>query len=79
MRAEQSDKDGDPFPHLKYYFQTVAMAELGKSAEQAKEFGYLRSADTVVMHRFELLHVAKAQALALAEAALPRITRPLIP
>ncbi|WP_297326020.1 3-hydroxyacyl-CoA dehydrogenase/enoyl-CoA hydratase family protein [Nitrosomonas sp.] len=68
MRAAQNAKDGDPFPQLKYYFQTVAMAELAKSAEQAKELGYLRLADTVVMHRFELLHVAKAQALALAEA-----------
>ncbi|WP_374567205.1 3-hydroxyacyl-CoA dehydrogenase/enoyl-CoA hydratase family protein [Nitrosomonas sp.] len=68
MRAAQSARDGDPFPHLKYYFQTVAMAELAKSAEQAKELGYLRFADTVVMHRFELLHAAKAQASALAEA-----------
>ncbi len=68
MRAAQTAKDGDPFPQLKYYFQTVAMAELAKSAEQAKELGYLRPADTVVMHRFELLHVAKAQALALAES-----------
>jgi len=68
MRAAQNAKDGDPFPQLKHYFQTVAMAELGKSAEQAKELGYLRRADMVVMHRFELLHVAKAQALALAEA-----------
>lgn len=68
MRAAQAAKDGDPFPQLKYYFQTVAMAELAKSAEQAKELGYLCLSDTVVMHRFELLHVAKAQALALAEA-----------
>lgn len=68
MRAAQSAKDGDPFPHLKYYFQTVAMAELAKSAEQAKEFGYLRFSDTVIMHRFELLHTAKAQASAMAEA-----------
>lgn len=68
MRSAQNAKDGDPFPQLKHYFQTVAMAELAKSAEQAKELGYLRLADTVVMHRFELLHVAKAQALALAEA-----------
>ncbi len=68
LRAARNAKDGDPFPQLKYYFQTVAMAELAKSAEQAKELGYLRLADMVVMHRFELLHVAKAQALALAEA-----------
>lgn len=68
MRAAQNAKDGDPFPSLKHYFQTVAMAELAKSAEQAKDLGYLRHADTVVMNRFELLYVAKAQALALAES-----------
>ncbi|PSJ18945.1 3-hydroxyacyl-CoA dehydrogenase/enoyl-CoA hydratase family protein [Nitrosomonas supralitoralis] len=67
VRAAHYAKDGDPFPSLKYYFQTVAMAELARSAEQAKELGYLRLADTVVMNRFELLHVAKAQAIALAE------------
>jgi 3-hydroxyacyl-CoA dehydrogenase len=68
LRASQDAKDGDPFPILKNYFQNVAMAQLGKSAEQAKELGYLRRADQIVMNRFELLYVAKAQALALAEA-----------
>ncbi len=68
LRAAQNALDGDPFPQLKHYFETVVMAELAKSAEQAKELGYLRHADHVVMHRFELLYVAKAQALALAEA-----------
>ncbi len=68
LRAAREAKDGDPFPLLKNYFQTVATAQLAKSAEQAKELGYLRAADVVVMNRFELLHAAKAQALALAEA-----------
>jgi 3-hydroxyacyl-CoA dehydrogenase len=68
LRASQEAKEGDPFPLLKNYFQSVATAKLGKSAEQAKEMGYLRQADTVVMNRFELLYVAKAQAIALAEA-----------
>src|SRR5690606_35516112 len=45
-----------------------AMAKLAKSAEQAKDLSYLTPADTIVMNRVELLHVAKAQALALAEA-----------
>ncbi|WP_371116120.1 3-hydroxyacyl-CoA dehydrogenase/enoyl-CoA hydratase family protein [Nitrosomonas sp. Nm166] len=76
LRAAQNAKDGDPFPQLKYYFQTVAMAELAKSADQAKELGYLRLADTVVMHRFELLYVAKAQALALAETGYRPPLRP---
>ncbi len=69
LRAAQNARDGDPFPLLKNYFQTVAMAELAKSAEHAKELGYLRAADQMVMNRFELLHVAKAQALALAESS----------
>ena len=68
LRAAQNAKDGDPFPQIKDYFQTVAMAQLAKSAEQAKALGYLRPTDLVVMNRFELLHIAKAQALALAEA-----------
>lgn len=68
LRAAREAKDGDPFPLLKNYFQTVATAQMAKSAEQAKELGYLRPADLVVMNRFELLHAAKAQAVALAEA-----------
>ena len=44
------------------------MAEVARSAEHAKELGYLRPADTIVMNRYELLHVAKAQLRALAEA-----------
>lgn len=76
MRAASHAIDGDPFPYLKHYFETVAMAKLAKSAQQAKELGYLLSADQVVMHRFELLHVAKAQALALAEAGYRPPLRP---
>lgn len=67
LRAAQKAKDGDPFPLLKGYYETVAKAQMAKSAEQAKALGYLRSADTVVMNRFELLYIAKAQARALAE------------
>jgi 3-hydroxyacyl-CoA dehydrogenase len=68
LRASQEAKDGDPFPVLKNYFQSVATAQLPKSAEQAKELGYLRRGDQIVMNRFELLYIAKAQALAMAEA-----------
>ena len=68
LRAARNAINGDPFPLLKNYFQSLAAAQLSKSAEQAKELGYLRPADTIVMNRFELLYVAKAQALALAES-----------
>jgi 3-hydroxyacyl-CoA dehydrogenase len=53
---------------LQTYFQSAAMGQVGKSAEQARELGYLRPADRIVMNRFELLHVAKSEAIALSEA-----------
>ncbi len=68
LRAARNAIDDDPFPQLKHYFQTVAMAQLAKSAEKAKELGYLLPADPIIMNRFELLHAAKIQALALAES-----------
>ncbi|CAE6507605.1 3-hydroxyacyl-CoA dehydrogenase [Nitrosomonas nitrosa] len=80
LRAARNAIDNDPFPQLKHTFQTVAMAQLAKSAEQAKELGYLREADPVIMNRFELLHAAKVQALALAESGYrPPLTPRAIP
>lgn len=76
LRAARNAIDNDPFLYLKHYFQTVAMAQLSKSAEQARELHYLKSADVIVMNRLELLHVAKAQALALAEAGYRPPLRP---
>lgn len=60
--------DGDVFAELKHPFQTVAMAKVAASAFEAKELGLLRPQDTVVFNPYELLHVAKRQALALAES-----------
>jgi hypothetical protein len=68
LRAAQEAKGGDAFPFLRRYFEAVAMAQVGRSAEHAREIGYLRPSDRVVMNRFELLAVAKAEARAMAEA-----------
>lgn len=68
LRAAEEAKGGDLMPFLRVYFQNIGMAEVAKSAEQAKQMGYLRACDQVVMNTFELLYVAKASALALAEA-----------
>ena len=59
---------GDVFAELKKVFETVAMAKVSASALEAKELGLLRADDVVVFNAFELLHVAKAQARALAES-----------
>ena len=59
----------DLFPFLRTYFQNVAMATVSKSALEARELGYLRAADPVLIHPHELLHVALGQARTLADAA----------
>jgi 3-hydroxyacyl-CoA dehydrogenase len=68
VRAAQDAKGGDIFPFLRHYFQNVAMAEVARSAEQAREMSYLKPGDRIVMNRLELLHVAKSEVIALAEA-----------
>src|SRR4029453_14788005 len=50
------------------YFQTVATATVAKSALEARALGFLRPADVVIQNAYEVLHVAIAQARALAEA-----------
>jgi 3-hydroxyacyl-CoA dehydrogenase len=74
LRAAAESKRGssggqlDQFPFLRTYFQAVATATVSKSALDAREIGYLRAGDVVVMHSQEVLHVALAQARALADA-----------
>jgi 3-hydroxyacyl-CoA dehydrogenase len=68
MRAAADAKGGDAFAFLKNYFQNVATAQVGKSAEHSRELGFLRPSDRIVMNRFELLHAAKAELDAMAEA-----------
>ncbi|MCC6534613.1 MAG: 3-hydroxyacyl-CoA dehydrogenase [Burkholderiales bacterium] len=76
MRAAHEARGADLFPFVRRYFEVIAKAEVARSAEQAKEFGYLRAADPIVMNRFELLTVAKAQARALAESGYRPPLRP---
>ncbi|MBU1775341.1 MAG: 3-hydroxyacyl-CoA dehydrogenase/enoyl-CoA hydratase family protein [Gammaproteobacteria bacterium] len=64
-----SDNRVDIFPFVRRYFQNIAMGEVAKSAEMAREMGYLRRSDRIVMNRFELLHIAKEEAKALNATA----------
>ncbi|HET6633382.1 MAG TPA: 3-hydroxyacyl-CoA dehydrogenase/enoyl-CoA hydratase family protein [Rhodanobacteraceae bacterium] len=66
-RAAQSPV-GDAFDNIKRPFETTAMAKVSTSALEAKALGLLRPSDVVVFNAHELLHVAKAQAVALAES-----------
>jgi 3-hydroxyacyl-CoA dehydrogenase len=64
-----NDNRIDVFPYLRRYFQNIAMGEVSKSAELAREMGYLRPSDRIVLNRFELLHIAKEEARALNATA----------
>ena len=64
-----SDNRVDVFPYLRKYFQQIAMGEVAKSAELARDMGYLKASDRIVLNRFELLHVAKEEAKALTATA----------
>lgn len=68
VRASQAaGPNGDVFAELKRVFETVAMAKASASAVEAKELGLMRAGDRVVFNAFELLHVARHEAAALAE------------
>jgi 3-hydroxyacyl-CoA dehydrogenase len=68
VRASQAaGPGGDVFAQLKPLFENVAMAKVSASGIEAKEMGLLRKDDIVAFNAYELLHIAKQQALALAE------------
>ncbi|NUS37742.1 MAG: 3-hydroxyacyl-CoA dehydrogenase/enoyl-CoA hydratase family protein [Lysobacter sp.] len=65
--SDAAGPGGDVFVHLKTAFESVAMAKVSTSAMEAKDLDLARPGDPIVFNPFELLHVAKAQARALAE------------
>jgi 3-hydroxyacyl-CoA dehydrogenase len=60
-----------PMPAVIKTFETIGMASIAKSAQQAKDMLFLRDSDGVTMNRDRLLADAKTRALALAEAYAP--------
>src|SRR5580765_5891919 len=59
-------KDADPFPFVKRAFETIALAKVATSAEEARDFGFLREEDSISMNADRLIADAKKQMLALA-------------
>ena len=58
--------DADPFPFVKHAFETIAMAKVATSAEEARRFGFLSEDDTISMNSDRLIADAKQEVLALA-------------
>ncbi len=58
--------DADPFPFVKRAFETIALAKVATSAEEARALGFLADHDTVSMNSDRLIADAKKEVLALA-------------
>lgn len=68
-RAMQCAKgEADPIPFLREAFKILGMAQVSDSAARAKEMGFLRSSDVIVMNRDLLIKRAKNEALNLVNA-----------
>ena len=68
LRAADDAKGGDVFPGIARIFEQIAMGKVSASALEARNMGYLRPSDPIIMHPQELLYVAKQQAHALYES-----------
>lgn len=67
LRAQQWTHAGDAFALLQKFYQNIAMGKVAGSAHEAREMGYLRPTDTIIMNSHETLHVAIEQAKAISE------------
>jgi len=59
------DPKADLQPFVNKAFETIAMAKVSTSAEEARELGFLRRGDAISMNRDHLLYDAKQSVLAL--------------
>lgn len=58
--------DADPFPFVKRAFETIALAKVATSAEEARALGFLSADDTLSMNADRLIADAKKEVLALS-------------
>ena len=58
--------DADPFPFVKRAFETIALAKVATSAEEARGYGFLSADDTISMNSDRLIADAKKEVLSLA-------------
>jgi len=62
----QGMDDADPFPFVKRAFETIALAKVATSAEEARRYNFLRDEDSITMNQDRLIADAKQEVLALA-------------
>ncbi|HEX9035831.1 MAG TPA: 3-hydroxyacyl-CoA dehydrogenase/enoyl-CoA hydratase family protein [Ktedonobacterales bacterium] len=66
--AQKVTHEGGPFAPARHAFEIVAIATVATSAEDARQYGFLKKSDAVTLDRERLLEDAKADAIGLAEA-----------
>ncbi len=66
--AQKVTHEGGPFAPARHAFEIIAVATVATSAEDARQYGFLKKTDGVTLDRERLLEDAKADAIALAEA-----------
>jgi 3-hydroxyacyl-CoA dehydrogenase len=60
--------NADPFPAVQRAFETIGLAKVATSAEEARSLGFLRESDSVSFNRDHLTYDAKQLALGLLRA-----------
>lgn len=78
MQQLIEDEQVDPMPYIKETFKTIGMANVSDGAPKARELGYLRDSDSIIMHRDLLIANAKAEARRMAEAGYHPPEKPQI-
>ncbi|MGK7370288.1 MAG: 3-hydroxyacyl-CoA dehydrogenase family protein, partial [Candidatus Halalkalibacterium sp. M3_1C_030] len=72
------DEQVDPIPNIKEIFKTIGMAKVSESAQKARNFGYLKDSDVIVMNRDLLITAAKEEARTLADVGYQPPAKPKI-
>ncbi len=79
LRAANDAKGNDLLQFLKGSFTNAAMANVSKSAHEARQMGYLKPEDIIVCNAYELLHVARVTARGMAAAGYRPPLQRLVP
>ncbi len=71
MQQPRKGQPNGPMPPLAATFEAISTAKVSRSAEEARELGFLRPTDGITMNRDRLLADAKSRVLALAAHYTP--------
>ena len=80
IRPDARGESVEMMEAMKRAFETIAMAKVSTSANEARNLGFLSNGDEIVMNRDRVLSAAKARALEMARAGYkPPVMRTDIP